>query len=253
MTGRKLCVIGTFCWNALLFAIPFFFVSLLLLYFVGQESRNRRLCYRFRLGSLKNFGKGRLGLMMCAVVCSSYLSLSYFFAVCSSRIQEPSLMLSTLFCRIQMRRGKGIILDWQILLKCSVLCNQSQDLDTGSSLTAVAPSDAFTGPRVAVCLVGAARAFELTGKTLAKYLLEANNHTDVFLHAPFDKDSHKFTLLKGAARFVKARIFFPQRLPEIQIQREVLTGANSPNGIQVRCHKLTWKSLVCFAVQKNTY
>jgi hypothetical protein len=128
------------------------------------------------------------------------------------------------------------------------LCNQSQDLDTGSSFTAVAPSNASPGPRVAVCLVGAARAFELTGKTLNKYLLEANNHTDVFLHAPFDKDSHKFTLLKGAARFVKARIFVPQRLPETQIQREVLTGANSPNGIQVRCHKLNWKSLVCFAV-----
>lgn len=99
---------------------------------------------------------------------------------------------------------------------------------------------------MAVCLVGAARAFELTGESLNKYLLEANNHTDVFLHAPFDKDSHKFTLLKGAPRFVKALIFVPQRLPEIQIQREVLTGANSPNGIQVRRRKLTWKSLVCF-------
>lgn len=86
---------------------------------------------------------------------------------------------------------------------------------------------------MAVCLVGAARAFELTGRTLKKYVLNAYNDTDVFLHSPLDKDSHKFTLLSGALGLAHARIFVPGNLPESRLQREVLTGANSPNGIQV--------------------
>lgn len=86
--------------------------------------------------------------------------------------------------------------------------------------------------RVAVCLVGAARAFELTGKTLQKYVLDVYNDTDIFLHSPIDKDTHKFTLLKGSFRLAMARIFIPQNLPESNLQREVLSGANSPNGIQ---------------------
>jgi len=85
-------------------------------------------------------------------------------------------------------------------------------------------------PRVAVCLVGAARAFELTGKTLKKYVLSKD--TDVFLHSPLDKDSHKFTILSGASGLARARIFHPKPLPESWLQREILTGANSPNGIQ---------------------
>lgn len=84
---------------------------------------------------------------------------------------------------------------------------------------------------MAVCLVGAARAFELTGKTLKKYVL--SNNSDVFLHSPLDKDSHKFTILSGASGLARARIFHPKPLPESRLQREVLTGANSPNGIQV--------------------
>lgn len=86
-------------------------------------------------------------------------------------------------------------------------------------------------PRVAVCLVGAARAFELTGSSLKKYVIR--NDTDVFLHSPLDKDSHKFTLLSGASGLAHARIFVPQPLRESRLQREALTGANSPNGIQV--------------------
>lgn len=92
-----------------------------------------------------------------------------------------------------------------------------------------------TRSRVAVCLVGGARAFELTGKTLMKYVLNAYNDTDVFLHSPLDKDSHKFSLLSGASGLASARVFIPKQLPESRLQREVLTAANSPNGIQV-CH-----------------
>jgi hypothetical protein len=88
--------------------------------------------------------------------------------------------------------------------------------------------------RLAICLVGAARAFELSGSSLKKYLLDAYSHeADVFLHSPLDKDSYKFLLLKGASSLTVARIFIPQKLPESNLQREVLTAVNSPNGIQV--------------------
>ncbi|KAG0585774.1 hypothetical protein M758_2G036900 [Ceratodon purpureus] len=117
--------------------------------------------------------------------------------------------------------------------------NRSEILVPGSGPAVAAPVSLeatllgnSTGPRVAVCLVGGARAFELTGKTLLKYVLNAYNDTDVFLHSPLDKDSSKFTLLSGAPGLVSARIFVPQKLPESWVQREVLTGANSPNGIQ---------------------
>lgn len=101
-----------------------------------------------------------------------------------------------------------------------------------SPVSSEGPLENSTRPRVAVCLVGGARAFELTGKTLKKYILNAYNDTDVFLHSPLDKDSHKFTLLSGASGLANARIFSPQRLPESRVQQEVLTSANSPNGIQ---------------------
>jgi hypothetical protein len=87
--------------------------------------------------------------------------------------------------------------------------------------------------RVAICLVGAARAFELSGGSLKKYLLDASTDADVFLHSPLDKDSYKFLMLKGVSNLTAARIFIPQQLPESDLQRQVLTGVNSPNGIQV--------------------
>jgi hypothetical protein len=91
--------------------------------------------------------------------------------------------------------------------------------------------------RLAICLVGAARAFELSGSSLKKYLLDTYSHeADVFLHSPLDKDSYKFLLLKGASSLTVARIFIPQKLPESNLQREVLTAVNSPNGIQVGLH-----------------
>ncbi|KAH8954179.1 hypothetical protein BDL97_08G066000 [Sphagnum fallax] len=86
--------------------------------------------------------------------------------------------------------------------------------------------------RVAICLVGAARAFELSGGSLKKYLLDASTDADVFLHSPLDKDSYKFLMLKGVSNLTAAHIFIPQQLPESDLQRQVLTGANSPNGIQ---------------------
>ncbi len=105
--------------------------------------------------------------------------------------------------------------------------------------------------RLAICLVGAARAFELSGSSLKKYLLDTYSHdADVFLHSPLDKDSYKFLLLKGASSLTVARIFIPQKLPESNLQREVLTAVNSPNGIQVGLdHNLGVSS--CFLLPRS--
>lgn len=85
--------------------------------------------------------------------------------------------------------------------------------------------------RIAVCLVGGARRFELTGGTLRKYLLDVYNNTDVFLHSPLDDDSHKLTLLAGRNLRV-ARIFTPSPLPETALIGEVITPWGSPHGTQ---------------------
>ncbi|KAG0625596.1 hypothetical protein M758_2G067200 [Ceratodon purpureus] len=85
--------------------------------------------------------------------------------------------------------------------------------------------------RIAVCLVGGARMFELTGRTLRKYLLDVYNNTDVFLHSPLDRDSHKLTLLAGRNLRV-ARIFTPEPLPESPLVAEVITSWGSPHGTQ---------------------
>ncbi|EEC83461.1 hypothetical protein OsI_28960 [Oryza sativa Indica Group] len=53
--------------------------------------------------------------------------------------------------------------------------------------------------RIAVCLVGAAQRFELTGPSIAWNVLAPQYpHADLFLHNPLDRDSYKFGLLKDA-------------------------------------------------------
>eukprot|EP00271_Cylindrocystis_brebissonii_P021901 TRINITY_DN8156_c0_g1_i1.p1 TRINITY_DN8156_c0_g1~~TRINITY_DN8156_c0_g1_i1.p1 ORF type:complete len:792 (+),score=118.64 TRINITY_DN8156_c0_g1_i1:1682-4057(+) len=62
-------------------------------------------------------------------------------------------------------------------------------------------------PRIAICLVGAARFFHLTGPTIVKHLLSAYPTADVFLHSPLDEDAHRLSVLLGAApNVVKIRI-----------------------------------------------
>lgn len=86
--------------------------------------------------------------------------------------------------------------------------------------------------RVAICLVGGARAFELTGLSIKQHVLDVYNSSDIFLHVPLDDDAHKLTLLKDASRLVMAKVFTNDHVAESNEAREVLTGANSPNGIQ---------------------
>ncbi|KAI6690646.1 hypothetical protein NL676_027474 [Syzygium grande] len=86
--------------------------------------------------------------------------------------------------------------------------------------------------RIAVCLVGAARRFELTGPSIVEHLLKGHPNSDLFLHSPYDKNSYKLLLLKGSPRIAAVRIFHPQQIRETESQARVLTGLNSPSGIQ---------------------
>lgn len=86
--------------------------------------------------------------------------------------------------------------------------------------------------RVAVCLVGGARRFELTGPSIVEKILEEYPNSDLFLHSPLDKNAFKFSLLKTAPRIAAVRIFEPKPVRETESELRVLTAANSPNGIQ---------------------
>lgn len=86
--------------------------------------------------------------------------------------------------------------------------------------------------RIAVCLVGGARRFELTGPSILDRILDEYPNADLFLNSPLDPNSFKLYLLKFASRVASFRVFKPTPIPETESQVRVLTAANSPNGIQ---------------------
>ncbi|XP_057468929.1 uncharacterized protein LOC130758118 [Actinidia eriantha] len=86
--------------------------------------------------------------------------------------------------------------------------------------------------RMAVCLVGGARRFELTGPSIVENILKVYPNSDLFLHSPLDSNAFKFSLLKISPRITSVRIFKPSPIPETKSQFRVLTASNSPNGIQ---------------------
>jgi len=87
--------------------------------------------------------------------------------------------------------------------------------------------------KIAVCLVGGARRFELTGPSIIENILKEYPNSDLFLNTPLDSDTFKFSLLKFAPNVAAVRIFHPEPLPVNESHVRVLTAHNSPNGIQV--------------------
>ncbi|KAK7352189.1 hypothetical protein VNO80_17607 [Phaseolus coccineus] len=86
--------------------------------------------------------------------------------------------------------------------------------------------------KIAVCLVGGARRFELTGPSIIENILKEYPNSDLFLNTPLDSDTFKFSLLKFAPNVAAVRILHPQPLPANESHVRVLTAHNSPNGIQ---------------------
>ncbi|XVF35852.1 hypothetical protein REPUB_Repub19eG0006900 [Reevesia pubescens] len=92
--------------------------------------------------------------------------------------------------------------------------------------------DQLRQSRIAVCLVGGARRFELTGPSIIENVLKEYPNADLFLHSPMDNNAFKLSLLRTAPRLASVRIFEQKFVPETEEQIRVLTAANSPNGIQ---------------------
>lgn len=87
--------------------------------------------------------------------------------------------------------------------------------------------------KIAVCLVGGARRFELTGPSIMEKILRVYPNADLFLNSPLDQNSFKLRLLKDAPRLAWVRIFEPKPINETEPMVRVLTPMNSPNGIKV--------------------
>lgn len=96
------------------------------------------------------------------------------------------------------------------------------------------PENPVNGSRIAVCLVGGARRFELTGPSIIERILRVYENSDLFLHAPLDSNAYKLLLLNDAPRIASVKIFKPNFIPQTESEVRVLTASNSPNGIQVR-------------------
>ncbi|KAJ0969771.1 hypothetical protein J5N97_022648 [Dioscorea zingiberensis] len=106
-----------------------------------------------------------------------------------------------------------------------------------SPLKALLPNTSVAGvnqsqQRIAICLVGGARRFELTGPSIIKNLLKEYPDADLFLNSPMDRDAYKLSLLRDAPRIAAVRVFVPQPINETEPRARVLTARNSPNGIQ---------------------
>lgn len=87
--------------------------------------------------------------------------------------------------------------------------------------------------RIAVCIVGGARRFELTGPSIIQKILKEYPNSDLYLHSPLDSNAYKFSMLKTSPRISAIKIFKPKTIKTTEFQVRVLSARGSPNGIQV--------------------
>ncbi|KAG2324329.1 hypothetical protein Bca4012_038844 [Brassica carinata] len=92
--------------------------------------------------------------------------------------------------------------------------------------------DDLVSSKMAVCLVGGARRFELTGPSIIENILRVYPNADLFLNSPLDHNSFKLSLLKDSPRLAWVRIFEPKPIMETESMVRVLTPMHSPNGIK---------------------
>jgi len=164
---------------------------------------------------------------------------------------EPGLLPAASRRRIRRRLAAAVVLAPLLVFLAAELSFPSlvprNDAATSSSSSPSSPSSPppprrdgrAQGQRVAVCLVGGARRFELTGPSIARHVLGAlpAGATDVFLHSPLDADAWKLSVLARAAppgvELAAVRVFRPGRIAVTPARERALTGMNSPRGIQV--------------------
>ena len=170
---------------------------------------------------------------------------------------EPGLLPAASRRRIRRRLAAAVVLAPLLVFLAAELSFASQPrLAPGRNAAATSSSSpsSFSSPppprrdgraqgqRVAVCLVGGARRFELTGPSIARHvlaplLLAGAPAADVFLHSPLDADAWKLSVLARAAppgaSLATVRVFRPRRISVTPARARALTAEHSPRGIQV--------------------
>eukprot|EP00897_Mesotaenium_endlicherianum_P007289 jgi/Mesen1/6589/ME000338S05762 len=94
------------------------------------------------------------------------------------------------------------------------------------------PLSVEEGGRVAICLVGEARDFELTGPSIERHLLSAYPNSDVFVNMPFDESTRKLSLFANLTNLVHVRIFPSDSVNESAHPVDILRHRDSPSGLQ---------------------
>jgi len=166
---------------------------------------------------------------------------------------EPGFLPAASRPRIRRRLAAAVLAPLLVFLAAELSFPSlvpRNDAATSSSSSPSSPSSPppprrdgrAQGQRVAVCLVGGARRFELTGPSIAPHvlaplLLARAPAADVFLHSPLDADAWKLSVLARAAppgaSLAAVRVFRPRRIAVTPARARALTAEHSPRGIQV--------------------
>lgn len=110
---------------------------------------------------------------------------------------------------------------------------------SGKSRNADSQINPYPSPdklRVAICLVGAARDFELTGPSIMYRVLTAYPGSHLFVNSPLDEASFKLHALAWASANVTVagmRVFPNSWVDETQYPEGVIMDPTSPQGTQV--------------------